>query len=114
MQLQSQVDGFTSFYKNSHKGHVLNWDHSLGNATVKARFKAGQKELSVSLHQAVVLLLFNDTDNLPFQSIKDQTSMGTLPSHIFDPLPPLFINTWQMTQNYGERCKVWLAVTKRF
>lgn len=76
------MTGFTEFYKNNHNGRVLNWDHSLGNATVKARFKAGQKELSVSLHQAVVVLLFNDEEKISFKSIKDQTSMGTL--HILD------------------------------
>jgi cullin-4 len=71
-----QVVGFTEFYKKSHKGHVLNWDHSLGNASVKATFKSGQKELLVSLYQAIILVLFNDADEISFNDIKELTSMG--------------------------------------
>lgn len=71
-----QVVGFTEFYKKNHKGHVLNWDHSLGNASIKAMFKSGQKELLVSLHQAVVLMLFNDADEISFNDIKAMISMG--------------------------------------
>jgi len=70
-----QVVGFTEFYKKNHKGHVLNWDHSLGNASIKATFKSGQKELLVSLYQAVVLVLFNDADEISFKDIKAMTSM---------------------------------------
>jgi cullin-4 len=52
--------------------------HSLGTAILRARFKAGTKELSVSLYQAVVLLLFNETTEIPFVDIKEQTNIGEI------------------------------------
>ena len=47
--MQSELDAFVTFYKSKHQGRKLDWDHSLGTATLKARFKAGSKELTVSL-----------------------------------------------------------------
>lgn len=37
---------------------------------MQARFPKGAKELSVSLFQAVVLMLFNDADRLSFPDLK--------------------------------------------
>ena len=34
------------------------------------------KELSVSLYQAVILMLFNDASELSFMDIKEQTRLG--------------------------------------
>jgi hypothetical protein len=36
----------------------------------------GKKELSVSLFQGIVLLLFNSADNLGYSSIKNATNLG--------------------------------------
>ena len=66
-----QITSFTAYYKKKHQGRVLSWDHSLGNATLKATFKTEQKELLVSLYQAVILVLFNDADEISFKDIKD-------------------------------------------
>lgn len=75
--MQDQLTAYSEFYKTRHKGHKLNWDHALGTATLKARFNAGQKELSVSLYQAVILLLFNNVTELSYTDIMDHTRMGT-------------------------------------
>jgi cullin-4 len=45
---------------------------------LKARFNPGVKELSVSLHQAIVLLLFNKSTEIPFPDVKERTSMVSL------------------------------------
>ena len=74
--MQDELTRYSEYYKGRHSGHKLDWDHSLGTATLKARFSAGVKELSVSLFQTLVLLLFNDTEELPFSDIKEQTNMG--------------------------------------
>lgn len=74
--MQEELTKFAAYYKNKHSGHTLDWDHGLGTATLKARFTPGVKELSVSLYQAVVLLLFNESTQLAFQDIKEQTRMG--------------------------------------
>jgi cullin-4 len=76
--LQKELNKYTAFYKAKHSGRVLNWDHALGTASLKARFKAGIKELSVSLYQAIVLLLFNEKEEIPFKDIKELIRMGEL------------------------------------
>ncbi|PPQ84539.1 hypothetical protein CVT25_007609 [Psilocybe cyanescens] len=73
--MQEELTKYTDYYKSKHTGHILAWDHSLGTATLKARFNPGVKELSVSLYQALVLLLFNETPEIPYTDIKEQTNM---------------------------------------
>ncbi|KAI5118667.1 hypothetical protein M0805_001040 [Coniferiporia weirii] len=73
--MQADLSKFAAYYKNKHQGRKLDFDHALGTAHLRARFKAGEKELMVSLHQALVLLLFNDQDEIPFPDIKEQTRM---------------------------------------
>ena len=72
----SPLERFSAFYTLKHKQRKLDWFHSLGTVTLTGRFPAGGKELSVSLYQAVILLLFNETDKLGFGDIKQQTNMG--------------------------------------
>ena len=74
--MQAELTKYGDYYKSKHSGHVLDWDHSLGTAMLKARFNPGVKELSVSLYQAIVLLLFNESTEIPFLDVKEQTSMG--------------------------------------
>lgn len=74
--MQDLLTDYATFYKDRHQGHKLEWDHALGTATLKARFKASPKDLSVSLYQSLVLLLFNDATELSYTDIKDLTSMG--------------------------------------
>ena len=74
--MQSDLTSFANYYKNKHSGHVLDWDHALGTATLRARFKGGEKELSVSVYQAIVLLLFNDAEEVAFSEIKTVTRIG--------------------------------------
>ncbi|GJE92100.1 cullin-domain-containing protein [Phanerochaete sordida] len=73
--MTDELNKFTEFYGEKHKGRKLDWDHSLGHATLRAHFKAGVKELTVSLYQAVVLLLFNEAEELSFRELKAQSSM---------------------------------------
>ncbi|KDR70101.1 hypothetical protein GALMADRAFT_255498 [Galerina marginata CBS 339.88] len=73
--MQAELTQYADYYKSKHSGHVLDWDHSLGTVTLKARFTAGIKELNVSMYQALVLLLFNDETDLSYEDIKEQTGM---------------------------------------
>ena len=81
-QMQAELDAFAAFYNEKHQGHKIEWNHALGTVTLRARFAAGQKELSVSLYQAVVLLLFNDMTEIHFADVKLYTGIGecTLPA----------------------------------
>ncbi|KAL1952365.1 hypothetical protein VTO73DRAFT_1514 [Trametes versicolor] len=73
--MQDDLGAYTTFYKKHHQGRKLDWDHALGTATLRARFKAGEKELSVSLYQGAVLLLFNDEETYAYADIKAQTGL---------------------------------------
>lgn len=74
--MQSDLLSYTTFYKAKHQGHKLEWDHSLGTATIRARFSAGKKDLTVSLYQAVVLLLFDEETEIGYNAILEATRMG--------------------------------------
>lgn len=64
---------FKDFYSRHYSTYrQLVWQHSLSTAMLRANFPKATKELSVSLMQALVLLLFNDIDQLTFTEIKDQ------------------------------------------
>ncbi|KAH9836648.1 Cullin-domain-containing protein [Rhodofomes roseus] len=73
--MQDELTKYMTFYKSKHSGRKLDWDHALGTATIKARFTNGGKELSVSLYQGIVLLLFNESTELSFKEIQEQTRM---------------------------------------
>ncbi|THV00861.1 Cullin-domain-containing protein [Dendrothele bispora CBS 962.96] len=73
--MQRQIESYASFYKRKHQSRLLDWDHALGTATLTAKFKEGEKELSLSLYQAVILLLFEDKDEIPFTEIAGMTAM---------------------------------------
>lgn len=75
-QMKTDLLTYTTFYKAKHQGHKLEWDHSLGTATLRARFNVGNKDLTVSLYQAVVLLLFNDEAEIGYKTILESTRMG--------------------------------------
>ncbi|KAJ8470163.1 hypothetical protein OPV22_024506 [Ensete ventricosum] len=74
-ELNVYQDIFKEFYLSKYHGRRLMWQNSLGHCVLKAEFPRGKKELSVSLFQAVVLMLFNDTQRLSFQDIKDSTGI---------------------------------------
>lgn len=74
--MHTDLMNYATFYKAKHQGHKLEWDHSLGTATIKARFAAGNKDLTVSLYQAVVLLLFNGETEIGYKAILEATRMG--------------------------------------
>ncbi|KAH9963578.1 Cullin-4B [Russula dissimulans] len=75
VSMQKELDLFAAFYNEKHQGHKLEWNHALGTVSLRARFAAGRKELSVSLYQAVVLLLFNDMEEIPFSDVKLHTGI---------------------------------------
>lgn len=68
-------DVFNKFYLGKHSGRKLQWQPTLGHCVLKAWFNQGNKEFLVSLFQALVLLLFNDADNLSLEDIKAATNI---------------------------------------
>lgn len=76
LQMQAELTKYAEYYKTKHSGHVLEWDHSLGTVVLKAKFDRSVHELSVSMYQALVLLLFNEEDEIAYKDIKAQTNMS--------------------------------------
>ncbi|CAG9855429.1 unnamed protein product [Phyllotreta striolata] len=68
-------DIFKDFYLSKHSGRKLQWQPTLGHCVLRASFKAGPKELVVSLFQTLVILLFNKYDEVTFEYIKAATNI---------------------------------------
>lgn len=75
---------FKDFYMQKHKSRKLFWANSLGSCVVRVAFKKSSKELSMSLYQTVVMLLFEDLKGagengeegrLDYKTIKDTTGI---------------------------------------
>jgi len=66
---------FNKFYQGKYSGRKLTWQASLGHCVLRANFRSGQKELQVSLFQALVLLHFNTTDELTLEEVKEATNI---------------------------------------
>jgi len=66
---------FNSYYTNKHNGRRLQWHPYLGHCSLTANFPLGKKELVVSLLQAIVLVLFNEDDHLPYPSLLAATGI---------------------------------------
>ena len=66
---------FTKFYLSMHSGRKLQWQPTLNHCVLKATFLQGTKELEVSLLQALVLLMFNESDTLTLAQISSRTNI---------------------------------------
>ena len=74
-ELARLQDKFQNFYLGKHSGRKLTWQNSQGHCVLKARFDGGMKELSVSLFQCVILMLFNESEKLTYGEIAEKSGM---------------------------------------
>lgn len=74
--MQKSLDEFSAWYNHTYSGRVLSWRHQHTSVTLTARFPGGNKEVGVSLFQALVLLQFNDTTTMDFEEIYARTGIG--------------------------------------
>ncbi|KAL5633304.1 hypothetical protein ACGC1H_003713 [Rhizoctonia solani] len=75
-EMAAALHRFEVYYKEKHDRHRMAWFHSLGTVTLTARFPGGTKEISVSMYQALVLLLFNEQDQFSAADIQSRTQLG--------------------------------------
>lgn len=73
--LRSFQDLYTNFYTTNIKKKILTWQTSMSHCTIKASFRSGIKSLQVSLHQALILLLFNHQNEFSFEDIIKSTGL---------------------------------------
>jgi cullin 1 len=77
-EVSKAIESFTTFYDNKHNGRKLTWLWQLCKGEIKANYIKNQKlpyTFQVSTYQMAILLLFNDTDKLDYQEIKEMTSL---------------------------------------
>ena len=67
------ADAFAAFYHAKHGGRKLAWQPGMGTAELRATFGGRKHELSVSAHQAAILLLFNERDGMTADDIGNAT-----------------------------------------
>jgi len=69
-EMNSSVGIFQDFYSKRTQHRRLQWIHSLGTATVSARFGGDRKyDLVMNTYQALILMLFNETPQISVEQI---------------------------------------------
>ncbi|EPS73946.1 hypothetical protein M569_00804, partial [Genlisea aurea] len=77
-QLSALREMFEAYYLGSHAGRRLSWQMNMGSADLRASFRNGRNyELSVSTHQACVLMLFNEAQRLTYREIEQATGISS-------------------------------------
>eukprot|EP00879_Flechtneria_rotunda_P001881 GHRR01002052.1.p1 GENE.GHRR01002052.1~~GHRR01002052.1.p1 ORF type:complete len:737 (+),score=264.98 GHRR01002052.1:271-2481(+) len=76
-QLDAACEVFKKYYTDTHSGRRLSWQTNMGTADLKAMFQGGKEkhELTVSTYQMVILLLFNDAEQLSYREIAEATEI---------------------------------------
>eukprot|EP01031_Cornospumella_fuschlensis_P028471 gene28471-34368_t len=69
---------FRAYYLEKNSGRKLAWFSNAGSVDMKASFSQGRKELSVSVYQMCILLLFNENSTLTLEEIATQTEIPDL------------------------------------
>jgi cullin 4 len=79
--IETHLKAFEEHYRSKHSGRYVKWKHALAQAVVIAQFTKGKKELLLSSFQAIVLLLFNDSNDeeLSYDTIKAGVGLCKLP-----------------------------------
>jgi cullin 3 len=72
------MQNFNKFYNNKHTGRLLHWKPSLGFADIKMSVGEAKHELQTSTFQMVILLLFNNTAQLTFGQLQQQTQISEM------------------------------------
>lgn len=73
---------FSKFYVDQNKGRTLHWHNDLSTATVNANLRNGKRELDMTVHQCIVLLMFNEGDFYTYDTILNVTKLGRWLVHV--------------------------------
>ncbi|KAG8769772.1 hypothetical protein FRC12_004745 [Ceratobasidium sp. 428] len=75
-EMAASLHRFEKYYKSKHTQRRTAWFHSLGTVVLTSRFPGGNKEMSVSMYQALVLLLFNEAEQFSAADIQSRTKLS--------------------------------------
>lgn len=75
-EMSSLQEKFSDFYKRKYSGRNLQWQPALGHCLVKGYISPGNvKEFQLSMYQTLVLLLFNNKDDISYEDILESTKI---------------------------------------
>jgi cullin-4 len=74
----SSQELYEKFYTKKFNGRKLDWQNTLSSCLITAHFPKGQKEVLMSLSQAVILLMFNNKrkKSISYSEIQTATGLG--------------------------------------
>jgi cullin-4 len=75
-EIASLQEKFSEFYKRKYSGRNLQWQPALGNSVIKANISPGvTKEFQLSIYQSLVLLVFDNKDEMTYEEILESTKI---------------------------------------
>ena len=74
-ELLDAIDAFTRFYSNRHTGRKLTFQSNMGTVEVKCASGKKPYELIVATYQALILLLFNEDEELTLERIEEASRL---------------------------------------
>ncbi|CAM9019709.1 unnamed protein product [Wickerhamomyces anomalus] len=74
-QLDSLKTAFDEYYLKLHNGRSLNWAYNFGTIDIRMKFDKKIHELNMSLYCGIIVLLFEENDELTFQQIEQLTKI---------------------------------------
>ena len=90
-EINQCVKRFQDFYGSKHSGRKLQWLWQLCKGEIRANFIKLNKvpyTFQVTMYGMAVLLLFNDAENIPYEEMQAQTSLG---KETLDPTISMFV-----------------------
>ena len=90
-EIVSTYQKFQGFYFDKHSGRKLTWLWQLCKGEIRANYIKNTKipyTFLVSTYQMAILLLFNDTDNMSYDTIQEATALN---SETLDPSLSVFV-----------------------
>ncbi|KAK9767992.1 hypothetical protein K7432_001722 [Basidiobolus ranarum] len=97
LELEKSVTNFSTFYNAHHNGRKLSWLWHLSKAETKLHSDR-RYELSLSLHQLGIVLLFNNANKLSYKEIQESTKLND--PELKRSLKPLIdANLYKMTES---------------
>lgn len=71
----SCTNAFRNYYKDTHKHRVLTWKKNLGDGIMIARFPLSKHELIVTTYQMIILMVFNELNEITFEDLAKETEI---------------------------------------
>ena len=73
--MENCIDGFTGFYATKFESRRLTFVYSLGSCHVVGNFGSKSFKMVVTPYQAIVMMLFNDSDELSYSEICEESKI---------------------------------------